>query len=121
MVRRLLKTVRLPIQQTPVRVAFAIRKYPNNNTAIEVLRPTLLGYRDWDILTVNTGAVLPPDTVCIDTNHHGEEIIAHLEKLNLGVSLGARVESGFCKYPIFQLNYDKLKKYLIKPNAKVFY
>lgn len=121
MLRRLFHTLRLPIRKNPVRVAFSIMEYPNNNTAIEVLKPTLLGYKDWDTLTVNTGAVFPKDIVCIDTNHHGENIIMHLEKANLGSAMGTSLVREFCRYPIFHLNLDEIKKYCVKDNARIYY
>lgn len=119
MPKRFTKTVELPIRKTPTRVAFSLLKYPNGNTAVEVYKPTLLGYEDWDILTVNTGTVLPENCVCIDTNHHGEEIISCLEQFGLGTSMGLNYTSGFCKYPVFQLDIEELQQYCIPSNARI--
>ena len=119
MLKRFIRSVKLPIRKTPIRVAFSLLKYPNGNTAVAVYKPTLLGYKDWDILTVNTGTVLPENCVCIDTNHHGEEIINCLEQLRLGTSTGLNCASGFCKYPVFQFNLEKLQQYSIPNNARI--
>lgn len=120
MIRRFIKTVYLPIRKKAVRVAFEVLKYPNDNTAIELFKPTLCGYEDYDTLTINTGDIFPKEYACIDTNHHGEEIVSRLEKLKFGKRMDWYCVSGYCQYPVFHFDLNQIKKYSILKNTNIY-
>lgn len=120
MLKQFTKTVRLPIRKKPISVAFSLERYHNGNTAVMIYKPKLLGYEEWDVLTVNTDTVLSPDCACIDTNHHGEDIIDCLKQLGLGEATGLTCTSGFCKYPVFKLDIEKIKRYCVPADAILY-
>lgn len=85
----------------------------NNNLAImlaDVNEYKDMGYIYCDI-TVNV-TTLPINEACIDINN-APFAKGLLEKLNIGEDTGKTVQSGFCTYPIFKLNMDNLRTYLI--------
>lgn len=46
----------------------------------------------------------------IDTNDNGPQMIAFLEKNGFGESVGLSLHSGFCDYPVFRFNEEKLRR-----------
>ncbi len=118
MLKRFPKTVKLSIRKTPIRVAFSLAKYPNGNTEIRVLRPTLFGYEQRGDITVPTTVKFPEYCVLLDTNRHGPEIAKQLEKRKLGEETGYYEFTRTCQYPVFKLNLKKLKQYCIPTDAK---
>lgn len=117
MLNRFFRAVRLPLHSTSIRVALCVTNYvTNNNTCIEAYKPTLRGYEDWDVVTVNTDTALPKDCACIDTNHHGQELVDRLIKLKLGIPTGQYVQSGFCLYPVFKFDLKRLKRFSVVNN-----
>lgn len=114
MIKRFIKTVRLPIYQRPVRVAFKIETYLNNgNMAIDLYKPTLRGYEDWESLTVNTGLKLPYGCACINTDKHGKELLDRIVELKLGTPSGEHLKGEFCRYPIVKFNLNRIQKYSV--------
>lgn len=114
MIKRFIKTVRLPIYQRPVRVAFKIETYTSNgNMAIDLYKPTLRGYEDWESLTVNTGLKLPYGCACINTDKHGKELLDRIVELKLGTPAGEHVKGEFCHYPIVVFDLNRIQKYLV--------
>lgn len=113
MIKRFIKTVRLPIYQRPVRVAFKIEKYSSGNMAIDLYKPTLRGYEDWESLTVNTGLKLPYGCACINTDKLGKELLDRIVELKLGTPSGEHLKGEFCRYPIVKFNLNRIQKYSV--------
>lgn len=60
-------------------------------------------------VTVNVGA-LPFLESAIDTNNNGNDILDFLVKNGFGELTGAAIKSGYCEFPVFKFNEDKLKE-----------
>lgn len=60
-------------------------------------------------VTVNIDP-LPYLHSCIDTNNNGAKMIAFLEQNGFGEDTGMHMFSGFCLYPVFRFNEDKLRE-----------
>ncbi len=65
----------------------------------------------WSNLTVNLSVKCAPNRAYIDINNNGNEIIDWLEKNNLGFTTGNLMPSGWCVYPEFEFNMEKLMKH----------
>lgn len=65
-----------------------------------------LPYND---VTVNVGA-LPYLESAIDTNNNGQGILNFLIENGFGELTGAAIPSGFCVFPVFKFNEEKLKE-----------
>lgn len=61
-------------------------------------------------VTVNTAITLPYLYAAIDTNNMGEGVIKFLLENELGEFTGQAVASGYCEFPIFQFNEEKLNE-----------
>lgn len=59
-------------------------------------------------VTVNTAITMPYLCAAIDTNNMGEGVINFLLENDFGEFTGRAVASGYCEFPIFQFNEDKL-------------
>lgn len=59
--------------------------------------------------TVNIVA-LPYLHSCIDTNNNGDKMLDFLVRNGFGEPLGLRIPSGFCRYPVFRFNEEKLRE-----------
>lgn len=80
-------------------------RYYNNNLAIEL-------YADWEPfarLTVNLVNDLDEDCAYVDTNNcpWAEHFIV---TNNLGYPVGTARRSGYCVYPLYRFNLDKLEE-----------
>ena len=62
-------------------------------------------------VTVNVGA-LPYLQSAIDTNNNGDKILDFLQKNGFGSPTGRMIRSGFCSFPVFKFNPDKLMEIL---------
>lgn len=96
------------------RVTPKINCYANNNNLYLGLDYFGNDMEDWLWLpycdvTVNVGK-LPYLESAIDTNNNGTGIIAFLEKNGFGHLTGRSIKSGFCVFPVFKFNEDKLKE-----------
>lgn len=94
------------------RVIPKINTYANNNN----LYVGLDGYDDeyscWDPycdVTVNVGK-LPFLESAIDINNNGDKIIAFLEQNGFGQLTEKAIPSGYCWFPVFRFNAEKLKE-----------
>lgn len=67
---------------------------------------TWLPYTD---VTVNVGKVSYLESA-IDTNNNGQGIVAFLAKNGFGELTGESIPSGFCVFPVFRFNEEKLKE-----------
>ena len=99
-------------------IAFSISKYATNgNTAIQMWKWVKDGdeqegyYEPWSSLTVNLTKECKPNCAFIDTNNNGDNIVEWLEANDLGFQTGNYEISGYCIYPEFEFDMDKLMKY----------
>lgn len=60
-------------------------------------------------ITVNVGR-LPFLESAIDTNNNGNEVVDFLVRNGFGELTGDSIPSGFCVFPVFKFNEDKLKE-----------
>jgi len=95
------------------KVTFETSRYCQNGNLCVKLLCWDDGYPEpWSNLTVNLGIALPSNMAFIDTNNNGEAIIDWLEKHNIGQLTGRVQTSGWCSYPEFKFNMDKIKQYM---------
>ena len=84
-----------------------IRSYSNNNTALELVCEdgTPLA-----IITVNLGDLLEKNMAYIDTNNcpWAENFVIGND---FGLATGEYKVSGFCIYPLYQLDLERISKY----------
>lgn len=116
--------------------------YTDSYGDVEKLYPTFSMYRDFDTLylgfyfynededpefsgmepyctaTVNLRP-LPFLHSAIDTNNNGIKMLDFLEKNGFGHRTGQGIPSGYCVFPVFEFNADKIKE--LDPNFYEFY
>lgn len=63
-------------------------------------------HEDYAILTTNIDP-LPSDEAAVDTNNY-PEAIEFITENELGTDTGKRIKSGFCEYPVYKFNLDKM-------------
>lgn len=61
----------------------------------------------WD-MTVNLGEKLPPNQAYIDTNNF-RDAATIIPNMKLGKFIGKVGYSGFCKYPLYEFDMEKMK------------
>lgn len=96
------KTVKTPFGKYEVDVV--IGKYNTwGNTAVELIEDGM----PFATITVNL-CDLPENLACIDTNNcpWAEDFI---KEYDLGKNTGVVIPSGFCKYPVYELNLESDK------------
>lgn len=72
----------------------------------------------WQNLTVNLSVPCKPNRAFIDTNNNGNEIIDWLEQNGLGFCTGNLMPSGWCVYPEFEFNMEKLMEHVTEDIRK---
>lgn len=106
-----MKTLSLQTHGTKHKLVIETREYiVNGNLSIVLLEKTEYGYEPFAHLTTNTGLVMPEDNFAVvDTNNYpwAERLI---ERYGLG-EFESITCSGFCKYPVYSFDMDKLKEY----------
>ena len=60
-------------------------------------------------VTVNI-TKMQPFMACIDVNNNGEKIVDFLVENGFGEPAGRALPSGFCMYPVFRFNPEKLRE-----------
>ena len=109
-----MKTLSLQTYGTKHRLAIYIDKYiSNGNLAILLLEKVDGHYEPFADLTTNTGLLMPADNFAVvDTNNcsWAERLI---ERYGLG-EFESVTCSGYCRYPVYSFNMDKLKEYEIE-------
>lgn len=90
-----------------------IREYKSNNSlAIELYLLSDLGYELFDVISVNLDGFvrLESDLCFIDVNNsfHVSEFI---NKHQLGQEVGVDFHQGFCKYPLYKFDLNKLNTF----------
>lgn len=89
-----------------------LNKYANNNQLALGFDYYVEGDDSWEafsMATINVGTV-PYLYGCIDTNDNGTRMVKFLEENGFGQDTGYFMSSGFCQYPIFKFNEEKLKE-----------
>lgn len=84
-----------------------VNRYANNNN-IALALVTDNG-EPYAMLTVNIND-LPEGLACIDTNNFADGLVL-IEQYGLGTITDGLCFSGFCAYPIVELNMDNIKQY----------
>ena len=84
-----------------------IRSYSNNNTAIELVCED---GKQLAIITVNLGDLLERNMAYIDTNNcpWAENFLIDND---FGLPTGEYKVSGFCIYPLYQIDLERISKY----------
>lgn len=91
-------------------LCFGLSQYSyNGNLAIEAYDAD--NGEPYASVTVNLGLLLP-EFAFIDVNNF-PEIKEILESLGIAKYAGATRCSGYCKYPLYQFEMDKLKEYSV--------
>ena len=84
-----------------------IRSYSNNNTALELVCEDGIPLA---VITVNLGDLLKRNMAYIDTNNcSGAENF--LVDNDFGLPTGEHKTSGFCIYPLYKLDLERIGKY----------
>lgn len=89
-----------------------LTNYQNNdNLAIELYcwDEEYGGTTNFATLTVNLQAKLPPNLAFVDTNNV-KEAEDFIKEYGLGTPTGMYGKSGFCSYPLYEFNLDKIKE-----------
>ena len=84
-----------------------IRSYSNNNTALELVCEDGIPLA---VITVNLGDLLKKNMAYIDTNNcpWAEDFLIDND---FGIPTGEYKASGFCVYPLYQLDLEIIGKY----------
>ena len=94
-------------------MTFTKANYNNNNNLYVGLLTNIEGYPEpWSDLTVNLGVECADNCAFIDVNNNGDDIIDWLCENNLGKLTGSIYMNGFCIYPEFEFNMDRLRKFI---------
>lgn len=88
----------------------SVRKYANNDhVAISVFSPEEGQIAD---ITVNISGIENryTDCSCVDVNNF-PEAIRIIKELGIGRYLGYELVSGWCAYPVYEFDLEKIAKY----------
>ena len=100
-------------------MTFKLASYAENGNLYVGLIMHDEGYPEpWSNLTVNLSVPCKANCAFIDTNNNGNEIIAWLEENGLGFYTGNLMPSGWCVYPEFEFNMEKLMKHVTEDYRK---
>lgn len=96
-------------------MTFQLSNYSINGNLAVLLVTHEEGYpAPWQNLTVNLVDGCKANCGFIDTNNNGIEIIDWLIENQLGHPTGRLEASGWCMYPEFEFDMDKLMEYVPK-------
>ena len=91
----------------PIEVLPRLGKYAqNNNLAIRLITK---GGEPWATLTVNLDTKLPEDHAFVDINNFDDASV-FIEENGLGEWTGGMRHSGYCVYPLYKFDLEKLKQ-----------
>jgi hypothetical protein len=89
-------------------IELRVAKYSNGNLAIRLVTHEA-GYAEpWSNLTVNLLDNMDSDCAFVDTNNNGEGILSWIEQNCLGATTGRMQSSGYCEYPEYQFDLQKI-------------
>lgn len=93
-------------------LSFKISSYETyGNLAIIVMSKDKDGFIEpYAHLTTNICPLEKDNLACIDTNNFPEAIDI-IEKYKLGTFTGMRIPSGYCEYPVYEMDMNELNKY----------
>ena len=107
-----MKTLTLHAWGTDHQMTFEVDKYSQNGNLYVGLLSHDDGYAEpWQNLTVNLGVPCKENCAFIDVNHNGMEIMNWLVDNKLGRVLAREKVSGFCVYPEFEFDMQRLMEY----------
>lgn len=95
-------------------MTFVLKQYASTGNLYVGLITHEEGYEPWSDLTVNLDVKCEKNCSFIDTNNNGNEIIDWLVDNGLGYRTGLKARSGFCVYPEFIFNMNKLLQYVME-------
>ncbi|MBR0420292.1 MAG: DUF4313 domain-containing protein [Erysipelotrichaceae bacterium] len=97
-------------------LAFYVSSYSSNgNMAIKLILPNEEDV--WGDLTVNLDLLIPGYAFVDTNNNPGIEKV--IEKYGFAKPTGTTRTNGFCEYPLYEFNLDKMKPY-IHPESDYF-
>ena len=102
-----------------IKVAFRLAKYTSNKRLFVGILADEDGFLEpWTDLTVNMPDTELSDENCvfIDTNNNGSDIVFWLMENGLGNPTARWAYSGFCSYPEFRLDFDRLEQFVASDN-----
>lgn len=105
-------------------MTFQLANYANNGSLYVGLLTNEEGYPEpWQNLTVNLDAsrFCKPNCAYVDVNNNGEEILNWLERNGLGKQTERIAVSGWCCYPEFEFNMEKLMEHVYSDERFVVY
>ena len=103
-----MKTLKFKAFGRNVKVFFTLARYSmNNNLCINMVE---VNEGPWSTLTTNFDVVLAPDEAFVDTNNN-TGIDKILVANGIAEPTGKGIQSGFCTYPLFKFNLDKVEEY----------
>lgn len=109
-----MKTIALNKFGTDHPMTFHLARYLQDDNLYIGLVTHIDGYAEaWSDLTVNLDGKREEGCAFIDVNNNGEEIVLWLIQNGFGDIVGME-PSGFCIYPEFKFNMDKLMEYVSK-------
>ena len=86
-------------------VKILVESYQNNGTLALML---VYDNDDSDVITVNLNSRFQSDSMAfLDTNNY-PDIEKWIQKNNLGLPMGVKERSGFCKYPLYTIFTSEL-------------
>ena len=85
-------------------------RYTNNNLALELVCETEFGDEPYAIITTNFGEKLLDGYAYVDTNNC-KWVKDFIEQNNLGIDTKNMKQSGWCEYPLYKFNLEKIKDY----------
>ena len=104
---------------TEHQMTFKLASYAENGNLYVGLLTHEEGYPvPWQNLTVNLSVKCKDNCAFIDTNNNGEEILGWLEENGLGRMTGNIMPSGWCVYPEFEFNMEKLMEHVTEDCRK---
>ena len=103
-----MKTLTLKAFDRDVEVFFTLTRYSmNNNLCINMVE---VNEGPWSTLTTNFDVALAPNEAFVDTNNN-TGIAEILVENGIAEPTGKGIKSGFCTYPLFKFNLDKVEEY----------
>lgn len=94
-------------------ISFRISNYAENGNLYVGMITHEEGYPEpWSDLTVNLSTPCKANHAFIDVNNNGAHIIPWLEENGLGHLTMRMQGSGFCLYPEFEFNMERLKEFM---------
>ena len=107
-----MKTLTLNKWGSEYPITFAVAQYTNGNLRVDMLSHEEGYPMPWQNLTVNLCVKCEANRAFIDVNNNGIDIINWLLDNKLGRVLAREKVSGFCVYPEFEFDMQRLMEYV---------